>query len=212
MRLFSSMLAAGIAAAAAVNALPVFSGIPASQACAARQLTDAGQRRAVCTQLLGRHLSSSERALALAWRGTAAMEEGDTSAARADFDGALALEPRTHLALINRALILAADRHFDFALEDLGKSLGLGPDMPDFYAARAFVHFQRGALEDAADDAARLEMLRPGNAWAHHLRGQALARLGQNAEAAAELKIAGQLAPENPGFADDASSAGHAAR
>lgn len=87
--------------------------------------------------------------------------DSDPVAAHAAFDAALALDPRSLEALVNRAVLAFETGRVDAAVTDLDRALELDPGNPDVLYNRGFAHEKAGRLGDAAADY-RSALDRPG--------------------------------------------------
>jgi predicted Zn finger-like uncharacterized protein len=115
---------------------------------------------------------------------------GDASGARKELEATLALSPQHPGALTLRARMKGAPIDETQALSDLASVLG-GPEnakaSPDqlsrAYAARAWVHLDRGAASEARDDFAQAVKLNPRNVEALNGEGRLLLNEGRFTEA-----------------------------
>ena len=113
--------------------------------------------------LKSRSQSSKERIATLVNRGIVFNHRRDYTAAFADFEAALALDPELSAAHVNRGNTYFAMQQFDLAIEAYSKSLRMNPRKP--YLA----HYNRGLANEAIREAelafadfVRVTELRPG--------------------------------------------------
>jgi tetratricopeptide (TPR) repeat protein len=69
-----------------------------------------------------------------------------------DFDRAAALDPKSHVVLLNRGLVRAALEQFDPALVDYDRAAALAPGNAEILSARAFAHHSLEHYERAIAD------------------------------------------------------------
>ena len=113
--------------------------------------------------LKDRTLFKKDRIATLINRGILFNHRGDYTAAIADFEAALALDPEASAAYVNRGNSYVSTQRFDLAIEDYTTALQMNPRDP--YIA----HYNRGLANEAKRDAAlafadfvRATELRPG--------------------------------------------------
>lgn len=103
---------------------------------------------ALCSQSLDEeHLGRRDRAGTLVNRGVMLLRTRDYTAARADFDRAIVLEPTLGEAFVNRGVSLMADKAYGEALAEIDRGLALGVDEP----AKAF--YNRALVQESLGDA-----------------------------------------------------------
>lgn len=105
-----------------------------------------------------------ERADALAARGLAHRRKGDYAAAFADYDAALAINPRSASVLNNRAWAHLKQGRLEQGMADVGRSLALQPGQPTTLDTRAHLK-QALRLAEAAMADYRMVMLLGGPDW-----------------------------------------------
>ena len=112
--------------------------------------------------LKDRSLFKKDRIATLINRGILYNHLGDYTAAIADFEAALALNPKASAAYVNRGNSYFATRQFDLAIDDYSTSLQMSPRNP--YIA----HYNRGLVNEvrqqeelAFADFVRVTELRP---------------------------------------------------
>jgi tetratricopeptide (TPR) repeat protein len=113
--------------------------------------------------LKDRTLLKKDRIATLINRGIVFNHRGDYTAAIADFEAALALDPEASPAYVNRGNTYVSTEQFDLAIDDYSTSLQMNPRNP--YIA----HFNRGIANEAKReenlafaDFVRATELRPG--------------------------------------------------
>ena len=95
------------------------------------------------TALKDRSLLKKDRIATLINRGILHNHRGDYTAAIADFEAALALDPKASAAYVNRGNSYYATRRFDLAIEDYSTSLQMNPRNPHI------AHLNRGLANEA---------------------------------------------------------------
>ncbi len=97
-----------------------------------------------CDVALKEHtLFKKDRIATLVNRGILFKHRGDYTAAIADFEAALALDPEASAAYVNRGNIYLSTQQFDLAIDDYSTSLQMNPQNP--YIA----HYNRGIANEA---------------------------------------------------------------
>jgi tetratricopeptide (TPR) repeat protein len=108
-------------------------------------------------------------------RGNVQLDQGENSAAVADYTKALALDPTNARTFNNRALAYAALSQPDQALADYTMAIRVDPSYIRAYQNRLLLLEQRGDLKGMAADYERLAQIDPKNAADHRYRqGSAL--------------------------------------
>ena len=97
--------------------------------------------------LRDRTLSKRDRIATLINRGILLNHRGDYTAAIADFEAALALDPEASAAYVNRGNAYFSTEQYDLAIDDYSTSLQMNPRNP--YIA----HFNRGLANEAKREA-----------------------------------------------------------
>jgi tetratricopeptide (TPR) repeat protein len=110
---------------------------------------------------------------------------GKNTEALANYDRALALQPKHAEALSNRGNTLKALRRFDEALDSFDKALAVQPDYASAHSNRGAVLFEMTRYEEALATYDRSLAIRPDQAVALYNRGGALHKLGRFEEAIA---------------------------
>jgi tetratricopeptide (TPR) repeat protein len=147
------------------------------------------------------NISSSLRRLA-AWahnrRGELQADSGRSDDSLADFQTAIALDPKCSLAIHNRAVSLAQQKQFEAALRDFDRVIELNPGLAVAYRNRAELLTTLGRMQEAiADYNQAIENL-PNDDQLYRGRGYAYQRLGDYQQALADLNRSIQLVPNNP--------------
>jgi len=93
--------------------------------------------------LKDRTLTKKDRVATLINRGILLNHERDYTAALADFEAALELDPSASAAYVNRGNTYFYSRQFDLAIEDYSVSLQMNPRNPHL------AHFNRGLVNEA---------------------------------------------------------------
>ena len=130
-------------------------------------------------------------------RGKAKLDAGDYQAAIADFDQALALDPRHAQTWFNRGLARGNLGRPQEALADLDQAIALDPRHARAYANRGNARADLGRWREAIADYDQALTLDPRHALAHSNRGVARANLGQHREAIADYDQALALDPRH---------------
>jgi tetratricopeptide (TPR) repeat protein len=120
---------------------------------------------------------------------------GKNVEALANYDRALALQPRHAEALSNRGNTLKALKRFDEALDGFDKALAIQPDYPAALSNRGAVLFDMARYEEALATYDRSLALRPDQVIAFYNRGGTLHKLGRFEEAIASYDRAIALSP-----------------
>jgi tetratricopeptide (TPR) repeat protein len=114
------------------------------------------------TALRDRTLFKKDRIATLINRGILYNHRGDYTAAIADFEAALALDPEASAAYVNRGNTYFSTRQFDLAIDDYSTSLQMNPRNPHI------AHYNRGLANEvkreeklAFADFVRVTELRP---------------------------------------------------
>ena len=102
----------------------------------------------------------------------------DNTAAMADFDRAIALDPRCARAYSARAHLHNFYGDYDEAFEDANRALALDPDLYEAYGERAMVYLDKEDARRAIADFDRSLHLNPSQPGALYWRGVAKEMLG----------------------------------
>ncbi len=117
--------------------------------------------------------------------------------ALADFDKAIALDPKHVNALIYRGETHRQMGNYDKALADLNAAIAIDPKSADAYYARGGTYSITDKRSQAIADYTMAIKLKPDNAIFYHLRGSCYDLMGKKAEAVADLKKSIALNPKN---------------
>jgi tetratricopeptide (TPR) repeat protein len=122
--------------------------------------------------------------------------DGENAAAIALLDSAVALDPRSALALADRALALLRSGETARGGADAEAALALDPHLPMAWSRRGKARMLAGDLPGALADACMAAALDPRSARLRTDRGTALVLLGASAEGLDDLDAAVALDPE----------------
>jgi len=107
-----------------------------------------------CTQVIerGKRESRENRATAYTNRGLAYYDKGEVERAIADFDKAIALNPKDAIAYTNRGLAYSEKGDYDSAIADYDKAIVLDPKLALAYTARGLAYEKKGEYDKAIAD------------------------------------------------------------
>jgi tetratricopeptide (TPR) repeat protein len=193
------LLAFAVPAAATVAsgaAAPATSLDEAWRACNAQQLA-AADRIASCTTIIesGR-AKRAARAQALTARGFGYLLQKDFDRARADFDAAIANNPKLAAAYYYRAAI-QMQRDPQGALADINRAISLNPKDPDYFRERGSLYAKRKEYPRAIADLTTAIGLAKKPMREYFLRGAAYEYIGQRDKAIADFQASLVLDPDN---------------
>jgi tetratricopeptide (TPR) repeat protein len=134
-------------------------------------LIEAGRLTDAAARIADGLLRSSADGQLLCTRGRLAIEAGDTTAARRDFDLALAADSGLVAALAGRATLAYEDGDLDAAADDLTRAIEVSQD-PDLLYNRGMVYVEARRWQAAIDDFSAALLL-PGADHAELLTQQA---------------------------------------
>jgi tetratricopeptide (TPR) repeat protein len=117
---------------------------------------------------------SAERAAAYIARGNDSWRKGNWDRARADYDAALAFDPRSAVAYYNRGCARQARGDFQGALEDYNRAIEINPKHAASHSNRGSVYYSLGLPDEALEACNRAVEIDPDSAAAYNNR--ALAR------------------------------------
>ena len=132
-------------AGAAVTVMGDSSAQQCSEAAFHEQADSASMQ--LCTEAIGESMLD-RRDLAGTYinRGVMWMIRRDYSAARADFQRAIEIDPALGEAWVNRGAVAIIDKHFQDGIDDISKGLTLGTEEP------AKAYYNRGVAYEGLDD------------------------------------------------------------
>lgn len=159
-------LAFTLAGAGAAGAGTTVVGASNAQRCMNFAINAASARTAldVCNAALGEEpLTPKDRAGTLVNRGVVHMNRRDIASAVADFEAALALQPRSAEALMNRGSVRIAQGRYEEGLADTNTALKLGVTYPErAYYNRALAREELRDTRGAYLDYRQALQLKPG--------------------------------------------------
>jgi uncharacterized caspase-like protein len=118
----------------------------------------------------------------------------------ADFEAALARNPRDPEALLGRALALLQRNDWDHAIADLDVLIAVRPGNASAYHNRARAKFAKGDLDGAIADVSQAIRLMPGNEAGYLARARFYRQKGQLDLALADNQKAVALKPDAEGY------------
>ena len=128
-------------------------------------------------------------------KGLVLLDRGDVEGAIATLERAIELDPEGAEGYNRLSLVLARAGQDARALESVNKALELSPDAPHILDSLGTVHWHRGEYQQAVTAYERAIELDGGNAVYHYNLALALERLGDDAGAEQNEKLAFQLDP-----------------
>jgi tetratricopeptide (TPR) repeat protein len=146
---------------------------------------------------LGEFQAPRNKALAK-WivQGDELMAKDDVAGAVRAYTEALALDPRSTLALNNRGLARSQQGEYDAAIADFTEALRLDSRLALAYHNRGSAHFRRGEAEEALADYTEALRLEPRQARFYNNRGFVHFDRGDNDKAIADYDQAVQIEPK----------------
>lgn len=129
--------------------------------------------------------------------GVALRDRGDTIAAMANFQAALAIRPAYAEAQTNLGESLLRQGRPDEAMVPITEALRLNPSLPEAHVNFGAVLSRQGKTAEAVEQYRLAVQLDPANAEAHGGLGAILTDLGRPEEALAELTEAVRLKPDD---------------
>jgi lipoprotein NlpI len=143
-------------------------------------------------------LSASDRATAYNNLGAAWKAKGDLNQAIANYDRAIALDPRLANAYNNRGAALGAKGDLDAAMRDFDHAIELDARLALAHENRSVVLQSRGDLDGAIKDLDEAIKLEPKNGKGYLERAGAWQAKGDLVKAIEDLSEAIRLEPERP--------------
>jgi tetratricopeptide (TPR) repeat protein len=146
---------------------------------------------------LGDFVAPRNKALAN-WivQGDRLMAKGDAAGAARAYTEALALDPRSTLALNNRGLALSKQEEYSAAIADFTEALRLDSRLAVAYHNRGTAHFRQGDADKALADYTEALRLEPRSARFHNSRGFAHFDRGDYDKAIADYDEAVRCDPQ----------------
>ena len=173
--------------------LPILSAGPAEDAEALLRGGKIAEAEAAFSAVLA---AQPNHVAALIGRARVRQKLGRNTEARADFDEAVRLAPKSFEALLRRALFHeATSDNLAHALGDYNAIVALTPDNATAYQLRGDFLLRAGHAKAALVDAEKAVSLKPGSSAAHLLLGRILGSLGLTESARRSLTQALQLDP-----------------
>ena len=129
-------------------------------------------RLAACGTLFRRTEKADARALALVYRGSARLDQGELALALADFDKAIALNGHSAIAFNARGVVHHRTQRLRAAIADYTTAIGLDIDYPEALRNRAYAWLANGELDRAERDFATVIELRADSARGFADRGR----------------------------------------
>src|SRR5665213_4322393 len=162
------------------------------------------QRIAACTGVIA-DVKDAPQALstALVNRGSASWTINKTQAAFADFDRAIALDPKNARAFRERSNAFRSVGRLDRALADANEAVRLDPKFSLAFMDRGSAHYFKGEMEPAIADYSESVRLDPKRSRALTHRGAAYKKLGRVEQALADESEAIKLDPQVPEYFDN---------
>ena len=131
-------------------------------------------------------------------RGQFYLVEGDTIAALADIDKAIALDKNLSAAYEMRALLrVKYDADYASALADMNDAVRLNPKECNYYVNRALIKYYSDDLRGAMEDYDYALMLQPANVMVHYNRGLLRAQVGDRNRAVEDFNEVLKREPHN---------------
>lgn len=156
----------------------------------------ADQRIAACTAIAEDGTETPQlRAKAYFYRAGALDDKQDWTGAIADYDKAIALDPKRTSALFNRGTDWSNKGDDDRAIADFNIVISLEPSASDAYSSRGLAFLRQGKIEAAMLDFQQAVEADPQNGDAHTGLGTALSKTGQPDKAIAEYDKAIRIDP-----------------
>lgn len=170
----------------------------------ARTEDDFGKIAALCEAALARpDLAPKKRDYAAnlaAWarnrRGQLRLDRGDAEGAAADFDAALAHDPKRWLAYLNRGILRAQKEDFGGAVGDFTKAIELNPRYERAWINRGEANYARGEFAAAVDDYSKALEIKADQPDLLIQRGHARGKLGRTDQAMQDFEQALRLDPK----------------
>jgi len=176
----------------------------ATGACADRwsdcsQHRDTDRQIRGCTQIIerGEKETRKNRAIAYTNRGHAYQNKGEVDRAFADFDKAIALDPKLAIAYYNRGVTYRKKGEIDRAIADYTKAIALNPKYAIAYYNRGIAYKKKGDVDRTIADYTKAIALNPNFAFAYNNRGLAYLTKGEFDRAIADYDKVIALNPKD---------------
>lgn len=130
-------------------------------------------------------------------RGNFYMDQHNTSAAFADFDRAITLDPENAQALVNRGAILFEEGKNTQARDDFEKALLSNPTLKEALNNMGLVLLREHRYEEALGYFDKVLIRVPNDPYALNNKGEALLHLGKTEDAYGFLKRSMEIYPDN---------------
>jgi protein O-mannosyl-transferase len=131
-------------------------------------------------------------------RGYYFIETGRYREALADFDQAIAMNPRVARVWVNKGNVLAAENQNDSAYVCFERAIALKPDYPEALNNRGGIRARRGDLAGALEDFSRAITLTPTFRDPYGNRAYVYYQMGEYEKAIADRRRAIDLDPKSP--------------
>jgi tetratricopeptide (TPR) repeat protein len=133
-------------------------------------------------------------------RGFGAINHQDYRAGIADFDRALAIDPKSALALANRGIAHYWLQEFDLAKADFDKAAENNPLEPVTFRGRGLIALHDGNNQAAVEAFTQSIKYDPKNTFAFNSRSSAYQNLNELDKAIADIDASLRLEPNQPGL------------
>ncbi|WP_292147050.1 tetratricopeptide repeat protein, partial [Mesorhizobium sp.] len=156
----------------------------------------ADRRIAACTAIAEDDKETLRlRTKAYFYRGAARDDKQDWNGAIADYDKAIALDPKATSALFNRGTDWSNKGDYDRAIADFNIVISLEPSASDAYSSRGSAFLRKGKIDAAMLDFQQAIEADPQNGNAHTGLGTAWSKTGERDKAIAEYDKAIRIDP-----------------
>jgi tetratricopeptide (TPR) repeat protein len=129
-------------------------------------------------------------------RGNALMGKASYDLAIAEFDRALAIDPKSAWALADRGLARALKRDYGQAKQDLDAALNIDPKNPVVFRGRGYMEVVNGKPAEAIQQFTKSLDYDPTNSWALEFRGRTYSQIGDNRNALADIDAVLSQSPQ----------------
>ena len=146
-------------------------------------------------KLFGKPISKTNLATAYTGRGIAYESKGEVERAIADYNKAIALDPKFAKAYTNRGIAYKNKGEFDRAIADYNKAIAHDPKFATAYTNRGVAYRKKGEVDRAIADFTKAIALNPKSAAAYTNRGIAYKNKGEFDRAIADFRKALEINP-----------------